>query len=159
MTKYEFNRHLPTSHIITDTQLTLDFSANILIEDPNIFEIIKGLIDCQNATEKNLQEYRNNHISLYQREIENYTRTLDESELAHTVALAKLQHEKKMREIDKDIVLQLDEAVKEQQQTLYTLKIPGFFVTTERILIETQMHLFNFLKELLKVKDALDNCR
>lgn len=106
-----------------------------------------------------MQALRNNQILLYQREIEGYTRTLDETELTHTVALAKIQHEKKMREIDKDIVLQLDEAVKEQQLTLYTLKIPGFFVTSDKISVETQMHLFNFLKELLRVQDALDKCR
>lgn len=134
-------------------------SANLLIKDPNIFEIIKGLIDCQNATEKNLQQQRNEQIASYQREIEVYTRTLSESELAHTVALARIQHEKTMREIDKGIVLQLDEAVTEQQTTLYALKIPGFYVSSERKAIETQMHLFNFLKELLRVRGFLDNIR
>lgn len=87
---------------------------------------------------------------VHQREIEEYTRALDESELAHTVALTKIQHEKKMREIDKNIVDQLDNGVKEQQQTLLALEIPGFYETQDSKTIVTQMHLLKFLIRLQK---------
>lgn len=126
------------------------FSANVLVEDPNIFEIVKGLIDCQKCHEKILKQQRDEQILIHQREIEEYTRCLEESELAHTVALAKIQHEKKMREIDRNIVDQLDLAVKEQQQTLFALKVPGFYETLDSKTIVTQMHLFKFLIRLQK---------
>lgn len=124
------------------------------MEDPNIFKIINGLIDIQNCQEKILKQQRDEQILAHQKEIEEYTRTLDESELAHTVALTKIQHEKKMREIDRNIVDQLDAAVKEQQQTLFQLKIPGFYETQDQKTIITQMYLLKFL---IKLQNSLES--
>ena len=108
------------------------------------------MIDCQKCHEKILKQQRDEQILAHQKEIEEYTRTLEESELAHTVALTKIQHEKKMKQFDKNIVDQLDMAVKEQQQTLYALKIPGFYETQDNKTIITQMHLLKFLIRLQK---------
>lgn len=132
----------------------ITFLANVLVEDPNIFEIVKGLRDCQNATEKILKKQRDEQIFAHQREIEDYTRSLSESELAHTVVLAKIQHEKKMKEIDKNIVDQLDVAVQEQQQTLCQLKVPGFYETSDSKSVITQMHLLSFLLRLQKLLET-----
>lgn len=110
--------------------------------------------ECQNATEKILKQQRDEQIIANQREIEDYTRSLSESELAHTVTLVKMQHEKKLREIDLNIMQQLDNAVKEQQETLFALSIPGFYETSEPKAIITQMHLINFI---LKIQRTLDS--
>lgn len=140
----------PSSHQLTRSLLV----ANILVEDQNIFEIIKGLKDCQNATERILKQQRNDQISIHEKEIDEYTNSLSELELAHTVALAQVQHEKKMREIDKRIIQQLDDSVREQQQTLFLLKVPGFFESLDAKVITTQMHLFSFLLRLQKLIEA-----
>lgn len=128
--------------------------ANILVEDENIFEIIKGLKDCQNATERILKQQRNDQVSVHEKEIEEYTKVLNETELAHTVSLARVQHEKKMREIDKLIIQQLDDSVREQQQTLFALKVPGFHESMDTKVITIQMHLFSFLLRLQKLLEA-----
>lgn len=126
------------------------FSANILVTDENILEIVKGLRECQNATEKILRQQRDEQIFANQREIEEYTRALSESELAHTVPLVKIQHEKKLKEVELSILQQLDNAVKEQQQTLFALSIPGFYETVDPKEIITQMHLINFILKIQK---------
>lgn len=128
--------------------------ANSLVKDANIFEIVKGLKEYQNATEKMLKQQRDDKILANQREIEEYTRSLCESELAHTVTLVKMQHEKMLREIDLNIIQQLDDAVKEQQETLLALNIPGFYDTSDPKAIITQMHLINFI---LKIQRLLDS--
>lgn len=79
---------------------------------------------------------------------------MSETELAHTVALAQVQHEKKMQEIDKLIIQQLDNSVREQQQTLFALKVPGFFESKDAKVITTQMHLFSFILRLQKLIEA-----
>lgn len=120
---------------------------------------MKGLKDCQNATEKILKQKRDEQILLHQKEIENYTRSLSENELAHTVSLAKQQHEKKMKEIDRNIVDQLDGAVLEQQQTLLALQMPGFYESSDTKIIITQMHLFSFLLRLQKLLETQTECQ
>lgn len=59
-----------------------------------------------------------------------------------------------MREIDKLIIQELDKAVQEQQQTLFALKVPGFFESLDPKVITTQMHLFSFLLRLQKLMEA-----
>lgn len=103
---------------------------------------MKGLMECQNCHEKILKQQRD------QRELEEYQ---DESELDHTVALAaKIQHEKKMKEIDKNIIDQLDNGVNEQQALLALLIPWGFYETQDNKQILTQMHLVKFLIRLQK---------
>lgn len=128
--------------------------ANILLEDPTIFEIVKGLKDLQNETERYLKKNRNEAEGEHQKEIEEFMSNLSENELAHTVALAKLQHAKRMADIDKRIIESIDSSVKEQQQTLFALKIPGFYETTDGKAITTQMHLFAFLLRLQKLLET-----
>lgn len=125
--------------------------ANILVEDPTVFEIVQELKNIQNETERFLKKGRNDAEAEHQREVEEYTNTLSENELAHTVALVKIQHEQRMKEIDKKILKSLDEVVLEQQQTLVALNIPGFYETTDSKAQTTQMHLFAFLLRLQKL--------
>lgn len=109
-------------------------------------------MECQNATEKILKNKRDEHILSYQQEIEEYSRTLSENELNHTLNMAKIQHEKKMKEVDKQIISQLDETLIEQQQTL-GLFLPGFIETQDKDIIKIQMNqLFLILKLHIKLE-------
>ena len=110
--------------------------------------------DLQNATERILKQRRNELIGSQQKEIEEYTKTLSESELVHTVGLIKIQHDRKIKEMDMEIVKQLDNSVLEQQQTLAALNIPGFYETSENKSVTTQMHLFHFLLRLQKMLET-----
>lgn len=126
-----------------------------MVEDANIFEILKGLKECQNTTETILKSQRDEQVLANQREIENYTRNLSENELAHTVTLARIQHAKKIREIDLNIIQQLDNSVKEQQQTLHALNIPGFYETNDSQAICLQMHLIAMCMKIQKSVESL----
>lgn len=124
--------------------------ANAVVDDPNVLEIVIGLRDCQKSMEELLKKNRDELILAHQKEIEDYTRTLSEDELAHTIQLVRLQHESKLREMDKHIMDALDGSVAEQQHCLQQLNIPGFHVTMDTLSIITQMHLFSFLLKLQK---------
>lgn len=124
--------------------------ANAVVDDPNVLEIVIGLRDCQRSMEELLKKKRDSLILAHQKEIEDYTRTLGEDELAHTIQLVRVQHENKLREMDKKIMDDLDGSVTEQQQCLQQLNIPGFYVTMDTLSIITQMHLFSFLLKLQK---------
>lgn len=78
-------------------------------------------------------------------------RTLDETELAHTLTLVRQQHQKKLNELDKGIIKKLDEIKSEQQSTLYSLNLPGFFETNDSKIIVIQMNLLNFIFRLQKI--------
>lgn len=109
----------------------------------------------QNTKENILKEQRDEQVLAHQLEIEGYIKTLsDSSELAHTVALTKMMHEKRMAEIDKEIVCQLDKTVAEQQNTLAALRIPGFYETSDKKKIITQCHLLRFI---LRIQKMLEN--
>lgn len=124
--------------------------ANAVVDDPNILEIVIGLRDCQRSMEEILKKKRDELILAHQKEIDDYTRTLGEDELAHTIQLVRMQHENKLREMDKTIMDSLDASVAEQQQCLQSLNIPGFHVTMDTLSVVTQMHLFSFLLKLQK---------
>lgn len=126
----------------------------LLLDDPTIFQIVQCLRDNQNSTEKILKSQRDEQILAHQKEIEIYTRTLTESELAHTVALSKIQHAKKMKEFDKEIINKLNGIVTEQQQTLCTLRVPGFYETFESKAVITQMHLLSFMIKLQQLVES-----
>lgn len=110
-------------------------------------------MECQNATEKILKNQRDEHILSYQREIEEYTRSLSENELNHTLTMAKIQHEKKMKEFDKQIIMKLDETLTEQQQTL-GIFLPGFMETQDKDTIKIQMNqIFLILQLYMKLDE------
>ena len=85
--------------------------------------IVQCLRENQNSTEKILKSQRDEQVLKHQKEIEKYTRSLSESELAHTAALAKLQHAKELKESDKSIIIKLNSIVTEQQSTLFKLNV------------------------------------
>lgn len=120
-------------------------TALLVLDDPTIFQIVQCLRENQNSTEKILRSQRDEQsiinyfpvflmfchfiiqVLKHQKEIEKYTKSLAENELAHTVALAKIQHAKELKDIDKSIILKLNSIVTEQQTTLFKLNVSLFY--------------------------------
>lgn len=119
--------------------------------DENIFEVIEKLKEYQNLSEEIHKKERDEEVLKNQREVEEYVRNLDESELAHTLTLVSQQHQKKLNEMDKAIIRKLDEIKSEQQVTLHSLNLPGFFETNDTKTIMIQMNLLNFIFRLQKL--------
>ncbi len=59
-----------------------------------------------------------------------------------------LFQEESLRQFDTDLVLQIDQKVAEQQQTLESAGVPGFRVTNSPTEIKVQMHLVDFIRRL-----------
>jgi flagellar biosynthesis regulator FlbT len=59
-----------------------------------------------------------------------------------------------MKEFDKSIILKLNAIVTEQQQTLFALRVPGFYETFENKAVITQMHLLSFMIKLQQIMDS-----
>lgn len=111
------------------------------------------LKEYQNLSEEIFKKERDDEVLKNQKEIEEYLqiRSLDEAELAHTLTLVRQQHQKRISEIDRAIVNKLDEIKSEQQSTLNSLNLPGFFETSDTKVIIIQMNLLNFIFRLQKL--------
>jgi len=63
----------------------------------------------------------------------------------------KLNQKKELKQFDMSLVVQLDQKVTDQQQTLEQAGVPGFYVTTNALEIKVQMHLLDFILRLSKM--------
>lgn len=63
----------------------------------------------------------------------------------------KIKHNKRLRELDKQSILQLDKKVTDQQIILQQAGIPGFYATSNPKEIIIQMHLLDFILRLSKL--------
>lgn len=91
-------------------------------------------------------------LFVFLEEIEEWNqKNLTEEELLHTKALLKIQHERKLKEMDIRAVLDLDENVKDQQATLMKANVPGFFETSNPQEVLIQMHLCAMIFRLEKL--------
>lgn len=123
-----------------------------MVNDEHIFEVVGKLNEYQNATEDVLKKQRDDLILENQKEIESYVQKLNDSdEVVHTVQLLKKQHAKKLKDLDKAIVQNLDSLVLEQQHTLQVLNLPAFSETFDSKSIITQMHLLSMILKLQKL--------
>lgn len=130
-------------------ELLLDL-ANALLND-TVIEIIRGLLDLQQVTEKYLYQQREKAITDYEIELQEWERKIeDQEEIKHIKALMKLKHEKNLKNIDKETVLTLDEKVRDQQEVLQKAQIPGFYPTDNPNEIIVQMTLLDFILRLSK---------
>lgn len=68
--------------------------------------------------------------------------------------LSKLMASQKeaLKQFDKSLVIQLDEKVTDQQQTLEQAGVPGFYITKNPLEVKVQMHLLDFILRLSKMK-------
>lgn len=76
----------------------------------------------------------------------------DSEELDHILALMKLKHSKQLREKDMELVLHLDQKVRDQQSTLQAAGVPGFYITDNPKEIKIQMFLLDFILRLSRLK-------
>ena len=107
-----------------------------------IVEIVKMLMEVQQATEKHLFNQRlqfvNNHKSSKQAM---FVRNV----AAHEIAAADERFKEELRHYDMKLVTQLDQKVSDQQVTLERAGVPGFRVTNNPTEIQVQMHLLQFI--------------
>lgn len=111
-------------------------------------------IDQYNSKCENLRSIEGYSVILFVflEEIEEWNqKNLTEEELLHTKALLKIQHERKLKEMDIKAVLDLDENVKDQQATLMKANVPGFFETSNPQEVLIQMHLCAMIFRLEKL--------
>lgn len=62
-----------------------------------------------------------------------------------------ISQKEELRVFDMNLVLQLDQKVADQQQTLEQAGVPGFYVTKNPLEIKVQMHLLDFLLRLSRM--------
>jgi len=128
-----------------------------------IYEIIQGLTDVQQGTEKHLfhqrlellKKHSDEKLSFKARYKETVCGSSDQDELVEaTQALNNeqeemtLRHNEEVKEFDIGVVLKLDQKVSDQQQTLESAGVPGFYVTNNPTDIKVQMHLLDFIQRL-----------
>ncbi|XP_039748891.1 gonadal protein gdl isoform X2 [Pararge aegeria] len=128
--------------------------ANCLLND-TVFEIVKGLMEIQHVTEKHLFQQRlqiiNNHAVEIQ-EMVNTTPIPEQLELKRNILLRR--HKEELKQTDMKLVIQLDQKVNDQQDTLEKAGVPGFYVTNKQIEIKVQMYLLDFILRLSKMDIA-----
>nr|XP_032511113.1 gonadal protein gdl isoform X2 [Danaus plexippus plexippus] len=124
--------------------------ANCLLND-TVFEIVKGLMEIQHVTEKHLFQQRLQIINKHTLEIQEMinTTTPEQQESKRNVLLRR--HKEELKQADMKLVIQLDQKVSDQQDTLEKAGVPGFFVTSKPIEIKVQMYLLDFILRLSKM--------
>ncbi|XP_045446454.1 gonadal protein gdl isoform X2 [Melitaea cinxia] len=125
--------------------------ANCLLND-TVFEIVKGLMEIQHVTEKHLFQQRLQIINKHTMEIQemiNTTPNPAQQEIKRNVLLKR--HKEELKQTDMKLVIQLDQKVSDQQDTLEKAGVPGFFVTNKSIEIKVQMYLLDFILRLSKM--------
>ncbi|XP_023938219.1 gonadal protein gdl [Bicyclus anynana] len=125
--------------------------ANCLLND-TVFEIVKGLMEIQHVTEKHLFQQRLqiiNNQALEIQEMVNSTQNPEQLELKRNILLRR--HKEELKQTDMKLVIQLDQKVSDQQDTLEKAGVPGFFVTNKPIEIKVQMYLLDFILRLSKM--------
>ncbi|KAF5273616.1 hypothetical protein FQR65_LT04615 [Abscondita terminalis] len=141
-------RDLPQKYQMRVPYELLSNLANCLLNE-TIFEIVKGLMEIQHVTEQHLYQQRlqllNKHKLEEQQLLSNGS--LDESELEKM----KDNQSVELKKFDMSLVIQLDEKVTDQQQTLEQAGVPGFYVTSNSLEIKVQMHLLDFILRLSKM--------
>ncbi|XP_047527139.1 gonadal protein gdl isoform X1 [Vanessa atalanta] len=144
-------RELPPKYQMRVPIELLSGLANCLLND-TVFEIVKGLMEIQHVTEKHLFQQRlqiiNNH-TLEIQEMINTTQNASQQEIKRNVLLKR--HKEELKQTDMKLVIQLDQKVSDQQDTLEKAGVPGFYVTNKPIEIKVQMYLLDFILRLSKM--------
>ncbi|KAK4878916.1 hypothetical protein RN001_007062 [Aquatica leii] len=141
-------RDLPQKYQMRVPYELLSNLANCLLNE-TIFEIVKGLMEIQHVTEQHLYQQRLQLLNKHK---------LEEQQLLSGGAVKESDVEKmkeaqsiQLKQFDMSLVIQLDEKVTDQQQTLEQAGVPGFYVTTNALEIKVQMHLLDFILRLSKM--------
>ncbi|KPJ09750.1 Gonadal protein gdl [Papilio machaon] len=143
-------RELPPKYQMRVPIELLSGLANCLLND-TIFEIVKGLMEIQHVTEKHLFQQRLQIINQHTMEIQEMMKnTVPEQQEVQKTNLLR-RHKEELKQTDMKLVLQLDQKVSDQQDTLEKAGVPGFFVTSKPIEVKVQMYLLDFILRLSKM--------
>ncbi|XP_061762819.1 protein DGCR6 isoform X1 [Nerophis ophidion] len=154
-------KDLPSSFQQRLSYNTLGDLALALI-DGTVYEIVQGLLDIQHLTEKNLYNQRQKLHCEHQALKQDLTRRHKEALLSckpHNLALLKTNHQaeqealeirvrEEQRMMDKKIVVEIDQKVTDQQNTLEKAGVPGFYITTNPQELTMQMNLLELILKL-----------
>ncbi|KAK9712756.1 DiGeorge syndrome critical region 6 (DGCR6) protein [Popillia japonica] len=145
-------RDLPPKYQMRIPYELLSSLANCLLND-TIFEIAKGLMEIQHVTEQHLFQQRRqflNKIKMNEQDILDRTDMTAEEKVKKLNDM-KVAQKEEVRQFDMSLVLQLDQKVADQQQTLEQAGVPGFFVTSSALDVKVQMYLLDFIFRLSKM--------
>ncbi|XP_069034587.1 protein DGCR6 [Embiotoca jacksoni] len=152
---------LPSSFQQRLSYNTLSDLALALI-DGTVYEIVQGLLDIQHLTEKNLYNQRQKlhceHQALKQDLVRKHKDGLQSCK-SHNLALLKSNQQAELealeirvrdeqRMMDKKIVVEMDQKVIDQQNTLEKAGVPGFYITTNPQELTMQMNLLELILKL-----------
>ncbi|XP_044752709.1 gonadal protein gdl [Coccinella septempunctata] len=124
--------------------------ANCLLND-TIFEIVKGLLEIQHVTEQHLYQQRLQFINNKKIEEEEKLKGLNPEQKVEELRKIMKKHKEELKIFDMNLVLQLDEKVKDQQQLLEQAGVPGFYVTANPVELKVQMFLLDFMLRLSRM--------
>jgi len=138
--------------------------ANSLI-DGTVFQIVEGLVEIQQMSERNLFNQRlkliNTHRQRRQMLKQKQKEEVDSAAASSSVLQNKHRHE--MAEFEKNIedelkkhdmklLLEIDQKVSDQQVTLCKAAVPGFYVSNNSHEVRLQMYLLEFIQRLAKIE-------
>ncbi|KAL0979489.1 hypothetical protein UPYG_G00185790 [Umbra pygmaea] len=154
-------KDLPSSFQQRLSYTTLSDLALALI-DGTVYDIVQGLLDIQHLTERNLYNQRQKlhceHRALKQDLIRKHKEALQVCK-SHNIAVMKTNQQAEMetleirvrdeqRMMDEKIVLELDQKVIDQQNTLEMAGVPGFYITTNPQELTMQINLLELIVKL-----------
>lgn len=133
--------------------------------DGTVFQIVRGLSEIQQMTERNLFHQRQNLVNTYKVNKSNMAKKQKEAlQMAvmnrpHNVPLLETTHAREAKALDckfntdinrmdMKLIMELDQKVSDQQVTLEKAGVPGFHVTNNAQEVRLQMYLLDFIIQL-----------
>ncbi|CAB3378541.1 Hypothetical predicted protein [Cloeon dipterum] len=122
-----------------------------------VFAIVNGLMEIQHVTESQLEQQRMALTKQHRFEKARLVQALKESSESSEIRKRRMDeleqnHSEALKELDISIIGQFDHKVADQQCTLELAGVPGFFVTTNPVDVQAQMHLLDFIIQLSVLK-------
>ncbi|XP_059475376.1 gonadal protein gdl [Neocloeon triangulifer] len=118
-----------------------------------VFAIVHGLMEIQHVTEAQLEQQRmavTKQLRFEKAKVVQESKGQADRQLK--VKNLEQSHSEALRQQDMSILNQFDHKVADQQCTLELAGVPGFYVTTNPVDIQAQMHLLDFILQLSVLK-------
>ncbi|XP_014663392.1 PREDICTED: protein DGCR6-like isoform X1 [Priapulus caudatus] len=132
--------------------------------DGTVFQIVHGLTEIQQMTERNLFNQRMSLLNTYKTNRQDILKKQKEAIQAsmsrpHNIPVVEAKFQKDLKELDQKheadlnrtdmkLILELDQKVSDQQVTLEKAGVPGFFVTNNPQEVRVQMYQLDFIIRL-----------
>ncbi|XP_062890380.1 protein DGCR6 isoform X1 [Mobula hypostoma] len=155
-------------------RLSYDILSNLALAliDGTVFEIVQGLLEIQHLTEKNLYNQRlklhSEHRALKQELLRKHKEALQGCKIHNLSVLRATQQrelealdqrvKEEQRMMDEKIVLELDQKVIDQQNTLEKAGVPGFYITTNPQELTLQMNLLELILKMQQKVSEVGSC-